>query len=60
VSDACVDEALSASAGLLLSRALLPNAVWRAGLVPATIRKAAVACAASLVQVGVITFFLCE
>lgn len=54
VSDVEVDEALRGSSGggaLLLARALLPNAVWRVGLVPATIRKVAVACAASLVQV---------
>ena len=51
VSDVTVDEALRAVSGVLLSRALLPNAVWRVGLVPSTIRKVSVACAASLVQV---------
>jgi len=50
VSDATVDELLADSAGQLVQQALLPNAVWRVGLVASTIRKVACACVLSLGQ----------
>lgn len=48
VSDALVDVILADNSGILLQHALLPNAVWRVGLVAATIRKVAIACMVSL------------
>ena len=46
-----VYQAVRAASGVLHSRALLPNAVWRVDLVSSTIHNVSVACAASLGQV---------
>ena len=54
VSERGVDELLADSAGALVQQALLPNAVWRVGLVASTIRKVACACVLSLCQRGLL------
>mgnify|MGYP001147442535 CR=1 FL=1 len=55
VSHAAVDAAVSRVAPRLIREALLPNLVWRVGLVPATIRKVALACLLSLLRGGFVT-----
>jgi hypothetical protein len=48
VSHAAIDGALADAAPRLVLTALLPNLVWRSGLVAATVRKVAVACVLGL------------
>lgn len=48
VSDALIDELIADNAGQLLQQGLLPNTIWRVGLVASTIRKVAIACILSL------------
>lgn len=50
VSNMVVDRLLADNSGVLMQQALIPNSVWRVGLVASTIRKVSCACMLSLAQ----------
>jgi len=50
VSNKAVDGLLADNSGILMQQALIPNSVWRVGLVASTIRKVSCACMLSLAQ----------
>ena len=50
VSNTVVDSLIADSSGMLLQQSLIPNSVWRVGLVASTIRKVSCACMLSLAQ----------